>query len=32
MSVRRAQEEYRLPQKAGGSLVSTFAPRKYVHV
>jgi hypothetical protein len=32
MSVPRAKEEYRLPQMAGEGSVSTFAPRKYVHV
>ena len=32
MSVRRVQEEYRLPELAGEGSVSTFAPRKYVHV
>jgi hypothetical protein len=32
MSVRLAKEEHRLPQMAGEGLVSTFAPRKYVHV
>jgi hypothetical protein len=32
MSVRRVKEEHRLPEVAGGSSVSTFAPRKYVLV